>query len=504
MNIKTKMWGIPDRWLLFPLVGTFIIFLLKLISFSEILTRKTVDIVNFGDMAMHVSLLFFLDEYGFHNIVPLWYDGFRLFHLYPSASFFFLLPLYQIISDVNLVVFVSYILLIIIAFVAVWFLGRYNHFSKLKTITFFVLLFMNPIIIDYIFVGGRFPEFFAWVIFSILLAILSYLKYNKSNYIIFFLIIITLSVLILSHPYVSLFGLLLTFLAFLTAKFRINRYHLIFSVILALAFTSFWWIPFIYGWLTFPSNIPQLTDYQFGELLDIKNSIFSFNTAVIFSWFFIFYLYWKQSTKIKREKVFYYPLLLLSFLILFRIISFIPFLNQIPPNSYNIFFISLTLLTFFKIKKFNMFNKRAIIISLILLPLISSIIVFEVRPQESYEFTNQKIKIIELLPENRGRYLLIDDIPPHSILKNIIAYATIHYNLSTPTGVYHPATSKKVYDTLETIGKNLNERDCKELSANLDNLKVTTLISKEEKTCEILKQCNFKEVYNKEVCMFLS
>ena len=151
-----------------------------------------------------------------------------------------------------------------------------------------------------------------------------------------------------------------------------------------------------------------------------------------------------------------------------------------------------------------MFNKRAIIISLILLPLISSIIVFEVRPQESYEFTNQEIKIIELLPENRGRYLLIDDIPPHSILKNIIAYATIHYNLSTPTGVYHPATSKKVYDTLETIGKNLNERDCKELSANLDNLKVTTLISKEEKTCEILKQCNFKEVYNKEVCMFLS
>ena len=112
MNIKTKMWGIPDRWLLFPLVGTFIIFLLKLISFSEILTRKTVDIVNFGDMAMHVSLLFFLDEYGFHNIVPLWYDGFRLFHLYPSASFFFLLPLYQIISDVNLVVFVSYILLL--------------------------------------------------------------------------------------------------------------------------------------------------------------------------------------------------------------------------------------------------------------------------------------------------------------------------------------------------------------------------------------------------------
>src|SRR3989344_4857550 len=41
-----------------------------------------------GDLPIHIANIFFLDKYGFHSIVPNWYNGFMLFELYsPGWSY---------------------------------------------------------------------------------------------------------------------------------------------------------------------------------------------------------------------------------------------------------------------------------------------------------------------------------------------------------------------------------------------------------------------------------
>ncbi len=503
MNINGKLNGSLDKWLLIPLIGTIIILIIKLIEFSEILYQKSVSVINLGDMTMHTSFLFFLSKYGFHNIVPVWYDGFKLFQLYPPGWYFFTLPIYRFFSDINLTIFISYIVMLLLGLIASLLLGKYKNLSITKSLVFFALFLINPIAIDYIFSNGRFPEFFAWIIFVFLLAILGFYEHNNSNKYSLILLTITLSILILSHPYVSVLGLFLTFLILLIVR-KQNKYNIILAVILSIILTSFWWIPFLQGFLSFPAEVIQITDYQKGQLLDLKNSIISFNTATLLSWFFIFYAYWTSSKKTKKEKMFYYPLLFLSLLILFRITPFLPLLDQIPPNSYNLFYISISLLTLFKIRKFSPKIKKIFIISLILLPILSFIVVFHIRPQESLEFTEQEMKIINLIPQIEGRYLFIDSSLPHVAPKNIISIATQNYNLPTPTGIYYPATPKRTYELVAKINKSLNEKNCKELSENLNLLDVKTIISQKQTNCEILKQCSLKQIYlDKDVCFYL-
>jgi len=98
MKAQESINGISDKLLLIPLVGTLIIFIIKLISFSGILYKKSASVINLGDMTMHTSFLFFLEKYGFHSIVPAWYDGFQLFHLYAPGWYFFTLPIYKLFS----------------------------------------------------------------------------------------------------------------------------------------------------------------------------------------------------------------------------------------------------------------------------------------------------------------------------------------------------------------------------------------------------------------------
>ena len=486
---------ISDKWLLFPIVGSLIILILKLISFSKILYNENFHIVNYGDMAMHSSFLYFLNKYGFHNIVPTWYGGFKLFEIYPPGWHFFTLPIFKLVQDVNLASYLSYILMLVIGLIAVFFLGKYRNFSKLKSLFFFSIFFLNPITIDYIFVGGRFPEFFAWVMFISLLAVLSYYQNRTPNKTSFIFLTLILSILILSHPYVSLLGFGLTALIFLTTR----KKHIPIAILLAIALTSFWWIPFIQGWINFPTNLPTLTDYQTGELLNLS-SVVSFNTIALLSWLFIFFLYWKNSRRTLNEKIFYYPILAFSLITLFRIIPFIPILNQIPPNSINLFFIAMTLLTFFKIKQFSLPIREIAITALILFPIMSSLIIFELRPQEDYSFTQNEIKIIEQLPNMEGNYVLIDEPSPHIIMKNIIAYSAIYHDLPTIIGVYHPATSRVVYNFYIGLNIGLTENRCEVLADNFNSLEIKNIIS--ENHCEFLTQCGFTEIHSDEVCLF--
>ena len=504
MKAQESINGISDKLLLIPLVGTLIIFIIKLISFSGILYKKSASVINLGDMTMHTSFLFFLEKYGFHSIVPAWYDGFQLFHLYAPGWYFFTLPIYKLFSNINLVILISYIAMLVLGLIASLLLGKYKNFTIIESLTFFVLFFMNPITIDYIFLNGRFPEFFAWVIFIFLLAVLSFYEHNKSNkYSLFFLTII-LSILIISHPYVSFLGLLLTFLIFLIVRKK-NKYHIISAVILSFILTSFWWVPFLQGILSFPSEVIQITAYQKGQLLDLKNSLISFNTATLLSWLFIFYIYLKNSEITKKQKIFYYPLIALSLLILFRITPFLPFLDQIPPNSYNLFYVSLSLVTLFKLKNIPPKIKKILTILLVILPLLSFIVIFHIRPQESLEFTQKEMTIIELIPKIEGKYMFVDSNLPHVAPKNIISIATQEYNLFTPTGIYYPATPKRTYELVEKINKNLKDGNCRELSENLNSLGIRTSISQKQSNCEVLKQCNFKQVYSDEdVCMYLN
>src|SRR3989338_7763686 len=147
---------IEKKWFYFPTIGLLLIFAVKLIEFSQIVRFFPVNVST--DLALKISELYFLANYGFHAVVPHWYNGFVVFQIYPPGWYFFSLPIYWLVGDYMYTAFISLIMMLLLGFLASYLIFKNQGFSK--KIIFFILFFMNQIIIDYIFFIGRFPELF--------------------------------------------------------------------------------------------------------------------------------------------------------------------------------------------------------------------------------------------------------------------------------------------------------------------------------------------------------
>src|SRR3989344_3143346 len=121
-------------------------------------------------------ILFFLNEYGVHEVVPYWYNGFsyNLFQSYPPGYYYAALPLYKILGNVQLATYVFLLLIYIFGFVAVYFLMR--DISKIKRIALYLFFFANPIAIGYLLRLGKLPEITGWLLNLIIFGILIYYK----------------------------------------------------------------------------------------------------------------------------------------------------------------------------------------------------------------------------------------------------------------------------------------------------------------------------------------
>ena len=486
---------IEKKWFYFPTIGLLLIFAVKLIEFSQIVRFFPVNVST--DLALKISELYFLANYGFHAVVPHWYNGFVVFQIYPPGWYFFSLPIYWLVGDYMYTAFISLIMMLLLGFLASYLIFKNQGFSK--KIIFFILFFMNPIIIDYIFFIGRFPELFAWAVYLFIFYLVFRYKDKKFDIYGIILLILFFSIILISHQYVAILALFLIFSLFLIKPLR-EKTLMIVALISSLALSSFFWIDFLRTLFDNPYAIDP-TGYQRGVLLD-PSSLISFNTFVMTSWFVIFYFYNKEFIKNKKERLFFYSFLIFSVLVASRAITLIPFFREVPANSYNLFFMSLSLWMLFKVR-FPRDLAKVVKLSLLLIPILTSFLVFSYRPESPIPYDFVQEDIIYLFSEIHERYIIIknnelsDDNP-------LISVATVGYNLSTPFGLYLSQMPKDLYDLFESMDNALKSRSCAEIAEKIEELDVKNVITYRD-SCGLLKECGFNlSIEKKNACLFFA
>ena len=173
---KTK---ISDKWFYFPIFILGIYLIIRLINQAQMIWTFPLDFTN--DHTSYMAFLFFFAKYGYYKLIPYWYNGFILFKYTPPGWYFFTLPIYWITKNVQIAFYISRLLIYILAFITIWFLGKTQKLSKLKRIAFFLFFFANAIAIGNFIRLGRVPEMFAWLFVIILVGIILWYKDNKIN-----------------------------------------------------------------------------------------------------------------------------------------------------------------------------------------------------------------------------------------------------------------------------------------------------------------------------------
>src|SRR3989338_2124993 len=97
------------RKLLYIPLAVFSAIMIYVLAVSASLT-KYFPLWSAGDLPIHIANIFFLGKYGFHNVVPNWYNGFALFELYSPGWSYLGLFLYKITSSYLLAIYAALII----------------------------------------------------------------------------------------------------------------------------------------------------------------------------------------------------------------------------------------------------------------------------------------------------------------------------------------------------------------------------------------------------------
>lgn len=467
MKIKGKILFIP-----------IVVFLFIIIARLKLSYKNFAEFPYYflGDSSNYLVQVFFLAKYGFHGFVPNFFNGFVLFNNYQPGWPLFVFPIYLLIKNVPIAMYLGVVLTFLLGFIGVYYLGKVQKYSLTKIVAFYVLLFGNPLSIDIIFNVFRFGEFFGWVLFiPFFTIILYYLKRDLDKK--FVLFILFYSLIILTHPYVATLSSFVIIPFFFIKKEKIT---IAVSTLISIVITSFWWIPFL---STFSKPIDGLN--QLKELLALS-SVFSYNTLILLLFIFLFYLFWKNNRKDKVK--FFIPFFVLGVFVLSRLILFIPILNKVPPNSYNIFFLILSLYLFFEIDYSERF-KKIIFVSLILVSALSLVIVFS----DSKVFLDSDKEVGDDLIK------LLEDVENFVILSsrdtNYIVYAVINNdaNIIFPRGLIHFEASSEILRANTEIEKGYRGNNCEVIVNNLREHEVENLLSIEDR-CDFFESCGLNKV----------
>ena len=500
---------IKDKYLYFSLVIFGVYFIFRLIDQSQLLYTFPFDKTN--DVAPYMTMLYFLANYGYHQIIPNWQNGFVLFQLYPPGWFYFALPIYLLTNSVLVATYSSLILMFVIIFLTIFYFGMKTDMSITKRIVFFLFLFTNPIAIGNFIRLSRVTELFGWMFFIILSFLFLIYKDRKfdNKFVVIFLF--AYSLLMLSHPAIMVLSPIILVSLFLVKKLR-ERIILIAITLISFIITSFWWFfSFINNLSSSTINNEVITkglikfDFQW-----LWTSVTALIIPVIF--FVIFYYYWKSKEKSKKELLFFLPILILNFLVLSRLIIFIPFFNNIFPDIYLIMFLFFSIYCFLNSNKvYPSILRNIVIILLVISPLVSISIshfktpYFEDRLDVHYD-------AIEILSFVDDKFFIAGDIgmwiEPKKFYTSLeyaalYDYGIIFYDLETASAVQVLGSSSESYlDSFRKTRTAFSEERCDDFLNGLNILGATNVISYNEQ-CEILNKCGLKEVAKKgQVCLF--
>jgi len=506
--------GLKDKWLIIPIIVLAVSLLIRI--YWSFINLQAYPFEHIPDAKNHMSYLFFLAKYGFHQVVTDHWNGFVLFAGYPPGWHFFTLPAYYLTNNIATATFLSLVQSLGVGFLAIFFLGRLIKISAIQRALLFLLFFANPVVQDYIQIG-RYPEFLGWVLFIPFFTLILWYRNHKLDT--KFLVFVPLySFILLTHVYTLFIASFLILSLFLVKDFK-EKVIISLLTLLSFILTSFWWYDF-YNTMVIRMGIKG------GEELLHQGSIVSYNTLILLCFLILFYFYYRSCKNKKRELLFYSPLLILSLLMLFRLTPFIPLLNSLWIMPSNMFFLFVTICLFFQID-FSTAPLIKKVLPALLIVLSVSIFVFSFirvdysipKPSDDPQFS----ETLQILPEVEGRYMFIDQYKVRDYLPNKLSfasartmiYASVYYNLSTPFGLTHPGgivptnmrdTYTKFYGCGGPLGDclpNIKPLNCDLINEVAEEQNVNSLITY-DKYCDLLEQCSYKEKIRKEnVCLYI-
>ena len=474
---------LEDKKFYFLIILLVIIFFINFIKISSMISYFPLN--NFMDGTSYMGRLALLIKYGYHNFAPDWYNGFYVLQHYPPGWFFFTLPFYWMTGSIEVSTFTSMLLSYILSLVFFILLGKEFRISLVKSISFFLLFYLTPSAFSSFFNLGRLPELLAFTLF-IPAFVLIYKKreMNIKFFLIFFLLFYLM--ILQQTSMLVFFSFLLAGLYFLIRwKERIILGGLI---LLSLFLSSFWWIPFLDN---------EGTALQYIQGITVAN-FFSFGSIISILFIVSFFLYWNGRHKNRRDLLFFLPSLILCFLYATRLVSFIPVLNKIWPNSYNLFF---TFLTIFFILMTRFPNKiyKLINLGLYLIPLFVLSIHF-LYPVNGFTYGDTEYEIISIFENVNDRMLIVSAGERFVSTRSLLAYATHYYNITTPDGWGEFSVQQKLYENVEDA-KVIENKSCEEITNNFRELEIKQIMALSD-ACRILSECGYDLMTKKQnVCL---
>ncbi len=495
---RTKNIGIPNKWLYFPIISLLVYLVIRFFDQSRIIRYFPLDQVN--DIASYMAQLFFLTRCGFLELCPYWYNGFITFQFTPPGWFFFSLPLYLITGDVLFTSFLMLTLSYVFSFLSFYFWGKIFRFSGIKRIAFFLFFLANAVAIGNFVRLGRLHELLAWLFFINFAFLILWYKNNRFDGKSLFLPFL-FGFIILTHQTVAVLSSVLILSLFLVKKGK-EKFILVGLAILGFLVSSFWSVQYIMSfnnaWAS--SLVKTKTLFDFSQKVLFENLVTIMIPIVLW---IIFYYYWVSRNKSKSELLFFLPIFILSFLLISRLVYFVPIFKHVFPDSYNLFFLFFILFYLFKTdyKVFNPLVKKLLLLGLVLLPIMSIGANIFLTPQFTIpgELERDTLSVISKV---ENKFFIVRTPSENSYPMAYYSYASIYYNLSSPLGFHKEVVSKEYRDRINTAGDFLDFKDCEGFVSLLDEYQVYEVISYND-DCKIFEQCDFTERFRKnDVCLY--
>ncbi len=454
------------------------IFILIIITILELLQlSKITSYFPSTDLSSHIANIYFINNYGFHEIIPNWYNGYISFLVYPPGLFFLSIPFYKIINNPQIVLYILLILNLLIGFIGVYFLGKILKLDYTKRLFLFLFFYFNPISITSFYKIGRLPEMLGWS-FSFLYIYLIYMYKDKEINKKFLLIIPIMATTVLAHPSIFILSSLFLLGLFLI-KSNKERGFIIFSLIISLLLTSFWLVPAFNEKITYEIYKPFL------NISLPTERILSFLTTIIFG-VLVFY----NLRKNKKEILFYSPIILLSLLYVTRLAGYLPILVNMHPRSIALILILASLIIFLTSNYENESVKKSLIVILQIMPIIFLIIFFYKNVDDYPLHNSQHQEVINLLEQVEDKFIITGKSNVDIRTKDTYSYAAVKYNLSTPFG--WDLIEGSYRNSKKNLTEAFNKEDCNKIINMINELGGKEIISGYE-SCDILKRCGFKE-----------
>ncbi|MSR86236.1 hypothetical protein EXS74_02480 [Candidatus Woesearchaeota archaeon] len=485
---KKKFMKFSDKIFILPIIILTTNFIFRILDFSKILTSFPLDTTN--DLTAYIADISFFSQYGFFGHVPLWYNGFTLFNIYPPGWVLFTYPWYLISGNVLISSFISCMLLFFLGFIGTWLIGKELKVSRIKRIALFLFIYANPMMIGAILKQGRIPSLMALTLLVYLFYLCLYFKERELNWKAIFLPIVYAG-LILTHQTETVLGAAFLLGLFLVKKKK-EKIQLVILMCLSILFSSFWLFHFLQATIE-----TGFLKFNFGNWLLDWHSYFWNNLAGVFishALFITFFIVYQQK-KEKKLLLFYSPTLVYNFLYLTRLALFIPIIKNIYPDPWQDFLMLNLCIIFITLGYASFTKKRKVMLAIGLIIISIAGVGYNIIKTPTMESWNtedkEAIALIPLLDTN-SHFLMFNENSTHLYSRAIYSYAAIYYNVSSASGWFEVNKEYSYIESLNTLYKDFytNTSHCKDLDTFHTDFNMTQVLAN-GKYCDAIETCGW-------------